>query len=232
MGRLVFTIFILLVSGCSAYDRGKAVTLEQKRDVLLKESPKYAPGYLTKDTIDIYTVRNSLVSNGGETIDFLKKLIAKCYDSKVEYCAFEEYYYAYINDRQKKERDELRKTQMPVKKGDLFYCKVSTHLSNGIIDTNDVRVGVKDNIDVVGFVFSNGYQIISPKLKVISSESGDRVGMSPGGSLVVNASYDGSGYTIRFFDNHLYTEPDKEAVRHVLDFGSAGAIEVFDCKKA
>ncbi|XUV82785.1 hypothetical protein ACREYP_04975 [Enterobacter sp. TMH.L2] len=232
MGRLVFTIFILLVSGCSAYDRGRAVTLEQKRDILLNESPKYAPGYLTKDKVDIYTVRNTLLSNGGETKDFLKKLISKCYDSKVEYCAFEEYYNAYINNKRKKERDDLRKTKIPVKKGDLFYCKVSMHLSNGIVDTSYVRVGVKDNIDVVGFVFSNGYQIISPKLKVISSESGERAGMSPGGSLVVNASYDGSYYTIRLFDNHLYTEPDKDAVRHVLDFGSAGVIEAFDCKKA
>ncbi|EJV7846063.1 hypothetical protein SEZ80_003548 [Escherichia coli] len=233
MKRIILLILISIsMYGCGAYERGRAVTLEQKRDVLLKESPKYPPGYLTKDKVDLYTIRNELVASGGETQDFLKKLVDNCFDSSMYFCTFEQYYDAYDNFKKTREKNEKRKQQVAVSKGDLFYCKVDFHLPDRIIDSSKIRVGVKDNVDVVGFVFSNGYQIISPELKDIDSASGERSGMSPGGSLVVNASYDGSSYLIRLFDNHLDTEPSKDAIRYVLDLGSAGGIDIFDCKKA
>lgn len=238
MNKIIVIILVSLsLAGCQRLqDRAldqewdSAQTLQQKRDLLLKlsKSPPHKPGAPK----DVSEARQQYLNVGEENDDFLKGLTSSCNVINADMCVYDYYVRTKGIIDDKKKKVEARRNKIAVRRGDLFYCKVEFHLPNRIIDSRNIRVGVKDNIDTVGFVFSNGYQIISPKLEIVDAASEERQGMSAGGSLVVNASYDGSGYMIRLFDGHLDVETDKEAIRYVLDMGSSGGIDISDCKKA
>lgn len=227
---IVLLLSIFIVS-CSAYERGRAITLEEKRDFLLKNSQQYTPNYLSKTPISIYELRNKVVSSGMETKEFLNILINRCYNSNGDYCALEVYYDAFNKIDQNNKKIKNRKEQTPVKMGDLFYCRVEFNVPSGPVDSSEMRVSVKDNVDTVGFLFSNGYQIISPELEVVDPVSGERHGNSSDGSFDVRASYDGGRYRITLFDDIMLRRFNGVVVTHTSKLGLAGSIEVFDCKK-
>ena len=239
MNKGIIIAFVFLLSGCEhlherslKQDWDSARTLEQKRDLLLMKSDpekEVSNNLGPKNTLD---ARRDYLLIGKEDSDFLNGLVSSCTLFTAKSCVY--HYYARATKKiiETNQNAYVRSHQNPVKKGDLFYCKVKLDLAKGIVDSTDVRVGVKDEIDSVGFVFSNGYQIISPKLKIVDTITGERQGMTPAGTMVVNASYDGSNYLIRLFDNHLDSEPNKDAVRYVIELGSAGSIAMYDCKDA
>ena len=195
----------LLVSGCSAWDKGGAKTFEQKRDYLLKYGPQYVPNYLQPQTlipqppITVNELRNKLIANGGETNEFIKEVVSKCFASSFydKDCTIAEYYRENERIEEKRKKAEEKSKQTPVKKGDLFYCRMTIHQAGGPINTSNARVRVKDNVDSVGFLFPNDHLIISPILRVEDPDSGMRRGNNDDFSLVVTASYDGSSYSIR-----------------------------------
>ncbi|MFV9180563.1 hypothetical protein [Serratia marcescens] len=218
----------LFVVSCSSWDRGKAKTVEQKRDVLLKYGPQYVPSYLSKTPIGIYDLRKQVVDDGGETKEFLNQLVGKCYMSHDDYCAVDEYFTA----KEKIDKEKERRNEIPVKKGDLFYCKVKINQTTGPVDSSNIRVGVKDNLDTVGFVFPNGFQIVSPELEVIDSASGERYGRSSDGTKEVGASYDGHSYSITLFDEYAVRQFNGAVITQASKLELAGRIDVWDCKKA
>lgn len=239
MKKGIIIALSLLISGCEhlherslnqAWD--SAQTLQQKRDLLLSLSKPGMSVNTTKGPKTTAEARNQYLRLGKEDDQFLEALTSSCTVFDADSCVYDYYVRAIEKIKEDDKKSKKMSKQTPVNVGELFYCKVKFNIASGPVDSSNIRVGVKDNVDVIGFVFSNGYQIISPKLRVIDSASGERSGMSPGGSLVVNASYDGSSYLIRLFDNHLDTEPSKDAVRYVMDLGSSGGIDIFDCKKA
>lgn len=223
----VFLLSLFVVS-CSAWDRGKAKTVEQKRDVLLKYGPQYVPGYLSKTPLSIYNLRKQVVDSGGETKEFLNQLVDECYRSHLDYCTIEKYFG--VKEKIDKEKD--RRNKIPVNKGDFFYCKVKVHQATGPVDSSNIRVGVKDNIDTVGFIFSNGYQIISPTLEVVDSASGDRYGRSSDGTKEVGASYDGHSYSITLLDEYAVRQFNGAVITQTSKLELAGRIDIWDCKKA
>lgn len=222
---LLLSFFIV---SCSSWDRGKAKTIEQKRDVLLKYGPQYVPGYLSKTPLGIYDLRKQVVDDAGETKEFLNQLVEKCYSSHDDYCAVEEYF----NAKEEIDKKKERRNEVPVKKGDLFYCKVNINQATGPVDSTNVRVGVKDNIDTVGFIFPNGYQIISPELEVIDSVSGERYGRSSDGTKEVGASYDGHSYSITLLDEYAVRQFNGAVITQTSKLELAGRIDIWDCKKA
>ncbi|MGK0706318.1 hypothetical protein ACSFCW_22925 [Yokenella regensburgei] len=233
-------IVILLsffISGCSAWEQSRAKTIEQKRDYLLKSGPQYVPSYLLHQTgvpqppMSVNAVRNQLVAEGGETKEFIQGLVDKCFNSADKYCTVETYFEEKEKIERIKSKDTAKKTQFSVKKGDLFYCRVTIHQEGGPVDTTGMRVRVKDNVDSVGFLFPNGQQIISPKLDVVDSSSGERYGRATDGSVTVRASYDGHAYAIQLFDNMLVGQFNGAVVTHTSKLAFSGYIDVWGCEK-
>lgn len=226
-GCTVLLLSFFIVS-CSAWERGQAKTVEQKRDFLLKNGPQFVPGYLSKTPLSIYDLRKQVVNGGGETKEFLHQLVDECYTSHLDYCTVEKYFVA----KEKIDKEKERRNKVPVKKGELFYCKVKIHHELGPVDSTNIRVGVKDNIDTVGFIFPNGYQIISPKLEVVDLASGDRYGRSSDGTKEVGASYDGNSYSITLFDEYEVRKFNGAAITQTSKLEISGRIDAWDCKKA
>ncbi|MDN0031078.1 hypothetical protein [Serratia marcescens] len=117
---LLLSFFIV---NCSAWERGQAKTVEQKRDFLLKNGPQFVPGYLSKMPLSVYDLRKQVVNGGGETKEFLHQLVDECYTSHLDYCTVEKYFVA----KEKIDKEKERRNKVPVKKGELFYCKVKIH---------------------------------------------------------------------------------------------------------
>lgn len=225
------------ISSCSAWEQSRAKTIEQKRDYLLNSGPQYVPGYLLPQTtapnppISIRTLRNQLIADGGENKEFIQGLVDKCFNSADKYCAVETYYEEKEKIEQIRGKVKAKKTQSPVKKGDLFTCRIMIHQADGPVDTTKMRVRVKDNVDSVGFLFPNGQQIISPKLDVVDSTSGERYGRASDGSLAVRASYDGHAYGIQLFDKALIGKFNGAVVTHTSKLSFSGDVDVWDCEK-
>ena len=95
-----------------------------------------------------------------------------------------------------------------------------------------MRVEVKDNIDTVGFIFSNGYQVISPRLKLVNQYMGLRSGVSDDGTIAVVADYDGDRYTINTYRKYILRRFTGGIVIDTKQTDSPGIITAFDCKKA
>ncbi|HGB3381207.1 TPA: hypothetical protein ACIVB2_000865, partial [Salmonella enterica subsp. enterica serovar Java] len=85
IGIVVLLSFFMI--GCSAWDKGKAKTIEQKRDYLLEYGPQYVPTFLVPQSLvhqpplSVTVLRTKLVDNGGETSEFLHRLVDKCFES-------------------------------------------------------------------------------------------------------------------------------------------------------
>ncbi|HFD2062235.1 TPA: hypothetical protein ACF2D8_003110 [Serratia marcescens] len=229
-GSTVLLLSFFIVS-CSAWDRGKAKTVEQKRDVLLKYGPQTVPGYLSRTPIGIYDLRKQVVAYGGETKEFLTNLVNDCYNSADDYCTVEKYFSVKERIEHEKTKVETKNRQSPVKKGDLFYCRVTLHQAGGPVDSSNVHVRVKDNIDEVGFLFSNGYQIISPKLEVVDSASGERYGRSADNTKEVSASYDGHAYAITLLDKYAVQQFNGAVITYTSKLEFTGSIDVWGCEK-
>lgn len=232
--KKISSVFLLsfFVVSCSAWDRGKAKTVEQKRDVLLKYGPQYVPGYLSKTPLSIYDLRKQVVDGGAETKEFLNQLVDECYSSHLDYCTVEKYFSVKERIDREKIKVETKNRQSPVKKGDLFYCRVTFHQAGGPVDSSNIRVGVKDNIDTVGFIFSNGYQLISPTLDVVDSASGERYGRSADNTKEVSASYDGHAYAITLLDNYAVQQFNGAVITYTSKLEFTGSIDVWGCEKA
>lgn len=126
--------------------------------------------------------------------------------------------------------ERIKKT--PVKKGDLFYCKVAINPLNDLVDSG-IRAGVKDNITNFGVVFSNGYQVISPELKVTEPSSGLRTGESNDGEKTFIAEYDGARYLISTYNTYAITQILGGRYVDRYKYKDSGVrFEMFDCKKA
>lgn len=126
--------------------------------------------------------------------------------------------------------ERLKKT--PVKKGDLFYCKVAINPLNDLVDSG-IRAGVKDNITNFGVIFSNGAQVVSPELKVTEPSSGLRAGESDDGAKTFIAEYDGARYVISTYNTYVITQilGGRYVDRYTYK-DSVVRFEIFDCKKA
>lgn len=235
IGIVVLLSFFMI--GCSAWDKGRAKTVEQKRDYLLEYGPQYVPGFLVppslvhKPPLSVTVLRTKLVDNGGETSEFLHRLVDKCFESSDRYCTVSLYYSENEKIESKRQKIANKNKQTSVKKGDLFFCRMRFNQASGPVDTSRMRVRVKDNVDSVGFLFPDDKQIISPKLEVIDSDSGERYGRAADGSITVSASYDGHAYAIQIFNTLPVSQFNGAVVTHTSALDFAGSIDVFDCKK-
>lgn len=237
---IVFVFISFSLTGCShLYNRalkqewGEAHTLQQKRDLLLRLSPSTTPLHKEGLPINAREARKQYLLSGDENDEFLKRLTTSCdiYTARSR-CVYDFYVGAIEKNVENKQKIERRKMQSPVKKGDLFYCKASFDLPSGPVDSSHVRVGVKDNVDEVGFMFSSGYEIISPILVTVDSYSGKREGVANDGSIAVHASYDGHSYFIQLFNDTPINRFNGVVVTQTSKMVYAGSISIFDCKKA
>lgn len=239
MKRVVFTLLMVsLLSGCSVWDKREANTIEQKRDYLLKYGTQYVPHYLLPQSLippapaSIYTVRNQLVNDGGETSEFLNRLVGSCFNSGDDNCTIAMYYKEKEKIEGKRQEISERNKQVPVKRGDLFYCRVTFNQAGGPIDSSGMRVRVKDNVDRVGFMFPNDTQFISPPLSVVNPDSGDRFGRSADGTREVAASYDGHSYSITLLDDTTMRRIGPGGIEtYTSSLEMAGTIDVWGCDK-
>lgn len=217
--------------------------MQQKRDVLLKWSPFEVKSRLIDDPINVYEARRNYIGNGQESDRFLSDLISSCYNSTSDVCAYN--YYVNAAKREDKEyREKQRKVageygdllieernkKTKVKKGDLFYCKVSINPVAEPIDSG-MRVGVKDNVDTVELVFSSGYKITSPELKITEPASGLRTGTSNDGSNTFIATYDGNQYVIDTYDKYILRQFTGRVLIDTEQREQVGRIIAFDCHK-
>ncbi|QGH64141.1 hypothetical protein [Serratia proteamaculans] len=237
-----------LLTGCGyqydrARDRESANTLQQKRDVLLKWSPSEVKNRSIDDPINVYEARRNYIGSGEESDRFLSELISSCYNSTSDVCA-----YNYYANAAKKEGEEYREKQSKVageysdflieernkktkvKKGDLFYCKVSI---NPVAEPTDsgMRVDVKDNVENVELVFSSGYKFMSPELKITEPASGLRTGVSNDGSNMFIATYDGNQYVINTYDKYILRQFTGKVLIDTEQREQVGRIIAYDCHK-
>lgn len=131
----------------------------------------------------------------------------------------------------KKSIEETKK-KTPVKKGDLFYCKVAINPVESLVDSG-LRAGVKDNVTNFGVIFSNGSQIVSPTLKVTAPASGLRTAMSESGTETFIAEYDGAGYVVTTYNKYIFTKIlGGRYIRNYEYLDDAVRFQMYDCKKA
>ncbi|EAT6372210.1 hypothetical protein E5458_22665 [Salmonella enterica] len=135
-----------------------------------------------------------------------------------------------ISNEYRQQRIDERNKKTPVKKGDLFYCKVAFNPAGERIDSG-MRVGVKDNVNTVGFAFSNGYQLISPELKVVDEASGMRAGRADDQKITVIASYDGNSYSIDIYNKYILRQFSRGIIVDTEQTKHADRIDAYDCKK-
>lgn len=127
---------------------------------------------------------------------------------------------------------EERKKKTPVKKGDLFYCKVAINPIESLVDSG-LRAGVKDNVTNFGVIFSNGSQIISPTLKVTDPASGLRTAISESRTETFTAEYDGAGYVVTTYNKYIFTRIlGGKYIRNYEYLDDAVRFQMYDCKKA
>jgi len=240
----------LILSGCGYQyernrDREEAKTLQQKRDVLLKWSPFEIKNRSPDDPYNIYDARKRYIGNGEESDSFLTGMISSCYSSLSDECAYNYYVAAYNKDwnKVKKKQSEIadsynnkiikeRTQKIPVKKGDLFYCKVAINPAKNLVDSG-LRAGVKDNINNFGVIFSNDNQIVSPELKVTDSASGLRTATSVNGTETFIAEYDGASYVITTYNKYEVTKILGGRYIYKYDYvDDAVRFQMYDCKKS
>ncbi|MGK0688370.1 hypothetical protein ACSFC0_23770 [Serratia marcescens] len=248
--KKVSTVLLLsfFLTGCGyqydrARDRESANTLQQKRDVLLKWSPFEVKGRSMDEPINVYEARRNYIGGGEESDKFLSDLISSCYNSTSDVCAYD-----YYVNAAKREGDEYREKQRKiageysallieeknkktkVKKGDLFYCKVALNPVAEPVDSG-MRVSVKDDVDTVELIFSSGYKITSPELKITEPASGLRTGTSNDGSNTFVATYDGSQYVINTYDKYILRQFTGKILIDTAQREQVGRIIAFDCQK-
>ncbi|ELE7969919.1 hypothetical protein RCA18_002621 [Salmonella enterica] len=237
-----------LLSGCGyqyerTRDRESASTLQQKRDVLLKWTPFTISNRHPGDPSNVYEARRNYIGHGEESNEFLLGLISHCYNSTSDLCAYNYYVNARKVRDKKKYAEQIkisnenkqrsigeRNKKTPVRKGDLFYCKVAFNPAGERTDSG-IRVGIKDNIDTVGFVFSNGYQFVSPKLKIVDEASGMRAGRTDDKTITVIAGYDGSNYSIDTYNTYILRQFSRGIIIDTEQTGHVGRIDAYDCQK-
>ncbi|EIZ4350400.1 hypothetical protein OE353_003297 [Salmonella bongori] len=248
--KKIYSVLLIsvLLSGCGyQYERGRdresAGTLQQKRDVLLKWTPFTVNNRHPGDPSNVYEARRNYIGHGEESDEFLSGLISQCYNSTSDLCAYDYYVNAAnaenekiiaeqtkVANEYKQQAISERSKKLPVKKGDLFYCKVAFNPSLERTDSG-IRVGVKDNIDTVGFIFSNGYKLISPVLKVVDEASGIRAGQTDDKAITVIASYDGNSYSIDTYNNYILRQFSRGIIIDTEQTEHAGRIDAYDCTK-
>lgn len=248
---LALSILSFSLSGCitPAYEKSRdlesAKTLQEKRDVLLKWSPFEIKTRGVNDPYNVNEARRRYLEHGEESESFLTGLISSCYSSASDICA-----YNYYVDANNKNWEEIKKKQakvaelytnqlieerlkkIPVKKGDLFYCKVAINPVDSLVDSG-LRAGVKDNVTNFGVIFSNGSQIISPNLKVTDPASGLRTAISESRTETFTAEYDGAGYVVTTYNKYIFTRIlGGKYIRNYEYLDDAVRFQMYDCKKA
>ncbi|WP_416239138.1 hypothetical protein [Raoultella planticola] len=126
---------------------------------------------------------------------------------------------------------EERSNKKPVAKGDLFYCKVAINPEADFVDSG-IHAKVKDNITTFGVIFSNGYQVVSPELRVGDNITGLRVGERAGGDVTFTADYDGANYSITTYDKYVLTQVlGGKYITNNEFFDNANTFRLYDCEK-